>query len=298
MEKLTALRIFRRVVERKSFSRAARELHISNAAVSKNVRELEAELGAPLILRSTRRLNTTPAGEEYYARVVAILDELTDADRAVTDTCATPRGLLRVSAPMSLGLTRLMPAVATFLAKHEEVSVELEMNDRVIDVIREGFDLAIRGGGALPDSSLVARRLAAIERVLVASPDYIARTGTPAAPADLGEHRCLVYSGSSSVTKWTLAKGTTRRAIEITGPFRVNSSLALVQAACAGVGIALVPLWTAEGELAKGRLVRVLREWSGEPHDLHAVYPRHHEVSRTLRLFVDHLVAALKNPAS
>ncbi len=293
MEKLTALRIFRRVVERKSFSRAARDLRISNAAVSKNVRELEAELGAPLIQRTTRRLNTTPAGEAYYARVVAILDELADADRAVTETSSTARGVLRVATPMSLGLKKVMPAVSSFLVKHAEVRIELEMNDRHVDIIREGFDLAIRGTGALADSSLVARRLASIERVVVASPAYLARAGAPATPADLRAHRCLVYSSSSSAGRWALVKGSTHRAIEIDGPLRVNSSLALVQAALCGVGLALVPVWTVESELSDARLTRVLRQWSGEPQALHAVYPRHHEISRTLRLFVDHLVNAL-----
>ncbi len=293
MEKLTALRIFRRVVERKSFSRAARELRISNAAVSKNVRELEAELGAPLIQRTTRRLSTTPAGEAYYARVVAILDELADADRAVRETSSTARGVLRVATPMSLGLTKVMPAVSSFLGEHPEVRIELEMNDRHVDIIREGFDLAIRGTGALEDSSRVARRLASIERVVVASPAYLGRVGTPVTPADLRAHRCLVYASSSSASRWELVRGSTHRAIEIDGPLRVNSSLALVQAAVDGVGLALVPVWTVERELGDARLTRVLRAWSGEPQALHAVYPRHHEISRTLRLFVDHLVNAL-----
>lgn len=294
MEKLTALRVFRHVVERKSFSRAARDLRLSNASVSKNVRELEAELGAPLIQRTTRRLHTTAAGEAYYARVVAILDALADADRAARDTSITPRGLLRVAMPMSIGLTRMMPAISRFLVEYPELRIELEMNDRVVDVVREGFDLAIRAGSALADSSLVARKLAVFDRVLVASADYVARAGSPRAPAELERHRCLVYSSSNDATEWTLVRGTTRRTVEIAGPLRVNSSLALVQSAVAGVGIALVPIWTAERELAGGGLIRVLEDWSGQPATLQAVYPRHHEVSRTLRLFVDHLVLHLK----
>ena len=294
MDKLTALRVFRRVVERESFSRAARDLRLSNAAVSKNVRELEAELGAPLIQRTTPRLHHTPVGEEYYQLTVAILDALGDADRAVRELTTAPRGLLRIASPMSLGLTHVAPAIAEFLVQYPEVKLDLEMSDRVVDVVREGFDLSIRGGGVLTDSTLVAKKLARLERVVVGAPSYVERAGEPRSPAQLAAHRCLIYSLSSSPTRWTFVKGSTTKSVDIDGPLRVNSSLALVQAAVAGAGLAFVPVLAARREIGGGRLVPVLRDWKGEPQALYAIYPRHRESSHVLRLFLDHLARRLR----
>jgi DNA-binding transcriptional LysR family regulator len=290
MEKLTALRVFRRVAELGSFTRAAKDLRVSKAAASKNVRELEEELGVPLVQRTTRRLNLTPAGQGYYERSVAILDELAEADRAVRDLRASPRGVLRVSAPMSFGLTALMSAVSSFLLRWPEMQLELELNDRFVDPIREGFDVCIRGGSALDDSTLVARRLVPIERILVAAPSTAPKIRSP---SELTKHRCLVYSLASSPTDWTFSKGRTTKKVVISGPLRVNNSLALVQAAVGGAGIALVPLFSAARELDAGRLVRLLEDWTSEPATLYAITPRHRETSRGVRLFVDHLVDTL-----
>ncbi|MDF2695308.1 MAG: transcriptional regulator [Labilithrix sp.] len=296
MEKLTALRVFRRVVELASFSRAARDLRLSNAAVSKNIRELEEELGAPLIQRTTRRLHLTAVGEAYYERTSALLDALAEADREAKDASAVPRGLLRVSCPMSLGLTTVMPTIADFLAQHPSLRIDVEMNDRVVDLIREGYDLGIRGAGPLPDSTLVARKLTAIERVVVAAPSYVARAGEPRSPSQLASHPCLLYSLASQPSRWTFSKGrtaSTTKTIEVDGPLRVNSSLGVVQAAVRGLGLALVPTFTVQRELADGRLVRVLTDWRSESLALYAVYPRHRESSRSLKLLVAHLVATL-----
>ena len=173
MDKVTALRVFRRVAELASFSAAARQLRLSNAAVSKNVRELEEELGAQLLQRTTRRVQLTAAGEQYYRRIVAVLDELANADSAASEQSQAPRGRLRVAAPMSFGLSELAAKVATFGTLYPELSIELELNDRFVDVIQEGFDVAIRGSGPLPDSNLVAKKLLDIERVVCASPEYL-----------------------------------------------------------------------------------------------------------------------------
>jgi DNA-binding transcriptional LysR family regulator len=289
MEKLTALRAFRRVAELGSFTRAAKDLRMSNAAASKNVRELEEELGVPLVHRTTRRLNLTPAGQAYYERCAAILDELTDADRTVKDLRASPRGVLRVSAPMSFGLTSLMPAVSAFLERWPELRVELELNDRFVDPIREGFDVCLRGGTALDDSSLVARRLTTVERVLVSAPAARPRLRSP---VDLVKQRCLVYSLAASPAEWTFVRGKTKKTVTISGPLRVNNSLALVQAAASGAGIALVPSFAVRRELEDGRLVRLLDDWTSEPASIYAIAPRHREMSRGVRLFVDHLAGA------
>jgi DNA-binding transcriptional LysR family regulator len=289
MEKLTALNVFRAVCELGSFSGAARKLRLSNAAVSKNVRELEYELGARLLERTTRRVRMTEVGEAYWRRASAILDELRVLDTETKDHGRVPRGTLRVAAPMSLGIAQLAPAVGAFLVEYPELHVELEMNDRYVDLVGEGFDVALRGG-TLADSSLVARRLGAIQRVLCASPAYLRKYGRPARPQDLPQHRCLVYSLAKSPTRWTLTRKTRRIRLEIQGPL-INSSLALAGAASAGAGIALLPEVTVRDALAKKQLETVLPDWTAEPQSLFAVYPRHHQISHRVRLFIDFLAA-------
>lgn len=292
MDKLTALRVFRVVSELGSFSGAARKLRLSNAAVSKNVRELEDELGIRLIERTTRRLHLTGAGEAYLRRITAILDELQAVDAETADQAKSPRGSLRVAAPMSLGVAQLAPLVGEFLVEYPELYVELEMNDRFVDVVAEGFDVALRGG-TLADSSLLARKLGSIERVLCAAPSYLREHGRPRRPRELARHRCLVYSLSSAPTRWTLQRRGRRVRLEISGPLSVNSSLGLAGAAAAGAGIALLPRVTVADLLARRQLEPILSDWSAEPQALYAVYPRHHQVSQRVRLFVDFLAARL-----
>jgi DNA-binding transcriptional LysR family regulator len=297
MDKLTALRVFRRVAERKSFSRAAHDLGLSNAAVSKNVRELEEELDARLIARTTRRLHLTPTGDGYYQRAVAILEAITEADRSVKELSPTPRGLLRVASPMSLGLAVVAPAVGEFLIQYPEVKIDLEMNDRVVDIVREGFDVSVRGGGPLADSTLMAKKIARLDRAVVAAERYLERAGEPRAPAELAKHRCLVYSLARSPTRWSFVKNAIQRSVQIDGPLHVNSSLALVRAAEAGAGIALVPVLTVQRELDERRLVRILRDWQSEPQALYAVSARHRQSSRLARLFVEHLMKIVRKKA-
>jgi len=289
MDKLTALRVFRRVAELASFSAAARGLRLSNAAVSKNVRELEEQLGAQLLQRTTRRVHLTAAGEQYYRRVVAVLDELANADGAASEQTQAPRGRLRVAAPMSFGLSELAAKVATFGTLYPELAIELELNDRFVDVIQEGFDVAIRGSGPLPDSNLVAKKLLEIERVVCASPDYLARHGEPRSPQALTRHRCLMYSLSSTPGVWTFLKGKSQVAVQLGGSLSVNSSLALGAAAVAGAGVAFLPLFAVKSELESGRLRRLLTTWRSEPQALYALYPRHRFTSRNVRLLVEHL---------
>ena len=290
MEKLTALKVFRVVCELGSFSGAARKLRLSNAGVSKNVRELEEELGVRLLERTTRRVRMTEAGEAYLRRASVILDELRALDAETKDQGGTARGRLRVAAPMSLGIAQLAPVVGDFLVEHPELNVELEMNDRYVDLIAEGFDVALRGGH-LSDSSLLARRLCAIDRTLCASPAYLRKHGRPKKPRDLARHRCLIYSLAKSPTRWTFIRQSRRVTVEVGGPLNVNSSLALAGAASAGAGVALLPQIAARDALASGRLEALLPGWNAEPQSLFAVYPRHHQVSLRVRLFVDYLAA-------
>lgn len=289
MDKLTALRVFRRVAELASFSATARDLRLSNAAVSKNVRELEEELGAPLLQRTTRRVHLTAAGEQYYARVVAVLDELASADQAAAEESNAPRGRLRVAAPMSFGLSELAARVAAFSNLYPELTIELELNDRFVDVIQEGFDVAVRGSGPLPDSNLVAKKLLDIERVVCASPEYVARSGEPKSPQGLTRHRCLVYSVSSRPGVWTFNRGKAKATVELRGALLVNNSLALATAAAEGAGVALLPHFAAKSALTSGRLMRLLPDWSSDAQALYALYPRHRFTSRIVKLFVEYL---------
>lgn len=293
MDKLTALTVFRRVAELRSFSQAARELRLSNTAVSKNVRELEQELGTRLLHRTTRTVHLTSSGEAYHRRIADLLDRLDEADADASERADQPRGLLKVAAPVSLGIALIAPAIATFANAHPAVKIDLDMNDRYVDLVDEGFDLGLRGGGPLPDSSLIGRKLFVIERILCAAPSYLARHGRPTAPEDLAAHRCLVYSLSRTATRWTLRRARRVRPVEIDSPLHVNNSLALVRAAVAGAGIVLVPRVTAEHELASGSLVPVLRGWTAEPQALYAVYPQHRQASSKVRLLIEHLAAHL-----
>jgi DNA-binding transcriptional LysR family regulator len=185
VDQLTAMRVFRRVVELQSFSAAARDLSLSNAAVSKNISELESLLCVQLINRTTRRMSVTESGRAYYSRCVQILDDIAEANVAVGQFGAKPRGTLRVNAPMSFGLRYLAPAVPEFLARYPDVAVDLVMNDRYVDLIEEGFDVAVRGGGLLADRSHIARKIMPIRRVVCGAPEYFDQHGTPVKPDDL-----------------------------------------------------------------------------------------------------------------
>lgn len=298
MDKLTALRVFRRVVELGSFAAAARDLDLSNAAISKNVRELESELGAALLNRTTRRLHLTEAGEAYLSRVRDVLDELAEADAAAAEHVGAPRGRLRVTAPMSIGITKIAPAIASFVAKYPEISIDIAFDDRQVDVVEGGYDLAVRGAGRLKDSDLAARKLGDLDRVVCASPDYIRRRGAPKKPADLSAHACLVYTLSASPDRWSFSRNGKVETVEIAGPLRMNNSLALAAAVAAGAGLALLPTFLVERQLRDRAVQPVLAGWKCEPSALYAVFPRHRQSSIKLRAFIEHLSGVFRATAS
>ena len=293
MDRIAALRVFRRVIELNGFAAAARDLDLSNAAVSKIIKDLEADLGTPLILRTTRSLRLTDTGHDYFNQITRILDELGEAEDAVRSSGGEPRGVLRVSAPLSLGLVQLSPILARFAARYPQLELDVEFGDQPVDLIEGRFDLAIRGG-LLQDSSLKARKLMDIERVLCASPDYLARCGTPESHEELSGHRCLIYSLSPTPRSWVLEKDGESVRIAVDGGFRANNSLAVREAAIEGLGVALLPKIYAADALASGRLVRVLPDWGGELHALYGVYPQHREASLKVRALLDFLVGAIK----
>jgi DNA-binding transcriptional LysR family regulator len=289
MDRFAALEAFVRVAEAHSFSEAARRLRVAKSVVSRQVSALEAELGARLLHRTTRSLNLTEAGRAYYERASRILDDLADADRAVTQLQASPRGRLRISAPMSFGLLHLAPALADFLLRYPEVEVDMAMNDRVVDLVNEGFDVAVRVG-VMTDSSLIARRIAPARRVICASPGYLGVRGEPRTPDDLKGHECLFYSNLPAAREWRFT-GPEGAAwpVAVNGRFSANNGDAMRAAALRGLGLANLPTFIVGADLQAGALITVLGAFITQDLTINAVYPHARHLSPTVRAFVDFL---------
>jgi DNA-binding transcriptional LysR family regulator len=290
MDKLAALRAFTRVVELERFSAAARDLGVSNAWVSKTIRALESELGTALLVRTTRQLHLTEVGRTYYERAVAILAAVDAADAGARRAESGPRGTLRISAPMSLGLTDLNARLLRFAAGFPELTIDLRLDDRYVDLVEGGFDLALRAGDALPDSTLRARALAPVQRTLCASPGWLAHHGPLPHPTALEALPCLHYTLARARPRWTLSRGDETVTVEVAGPYRANSSIALLEAVEAGHGVALLPDFVAAPALRSGAVLRVLPGWHAPAAQLHAVYPAHRERSAKIRALIDFLV--------
>ena len=289
MDKLSAMKSFRRIVELGSFRAAAADRGLSNAGVSKQLNELERELGAALLIRTTRRLALTEAGQAYFERCVRILDDIAESEATVVATQAAPRGLLRVSGPMSFGLLKLMSWIPDFMRAHPQVQIDLVLNDRAVDLIEEGFDVAIRVRTTLADSTLVAKCLGPVTRVVCASVQYLAEAGTPTAPRDLLAHRTLVYSLSESPMEWSLTPSSGGVTVHqrVLPTLSLNNSIGLRDAALAHMGIALIPSFVIAEDLRRGALVNVLPDYRSEDHSLFVVYPSSRHLSPKVRAFVD-----------
>ncbi len=289
MDRLAAIEAFVRVAEAQSFSEAARRLRSSKSAVSRNVGALESELGVRLFHRTTRSLTLTEAGRGYFERATRILADLEEANLAVGQLQSAPRGRLRVSAPMSFGFLHLAPALPDFLARYPEVAVDLAMNDRFVDLIDEGFDVAVRIG-ALEDSSLIARRLAPIRRVVCASPAYFEARGLPLSPEDLKGHECLFNSNIASSQEWRFTAPDGKSwPVEVKGRLSANNGDALRAAALQGLGIVNLPTFIVGGDLQAGALVTALDEFISQDMAMSAVYPHSRHLSPKVRAFVDFL---------
>lgn len=262
--------IFAAVVEHRSFSAAARALGLSKATVSKAVTRLEAHLGATLFHRTSRTLSLTETGKALAPRARRILDEAICAEEEASDAASAPKGLVRLAAPMTFGLQRVAPAIADFLEEHPGISIDLMLDDRTIDLVELGVDVALRIA-RLPDSSLRARRLAPIRTHVVASAAYLSRHGRPAHPAQLGEHRCLCYA-NNEIWRFT-GPGGADVSVKPAGPLRANSGEAVLPALRAGIGITLLPDFIVGPDLAAGNVEEVLADWSAPPIALHLVTP-------------------------
>ncbi len=287
-DRLQRLMVFTRIVDCGSFTAAADQLSMSRAAVSKHLMALEDRLGVRLLNRTTRRCSLTEAGQAFYERGRQILSDLDEAEREAGQTGMRPRGLLKVNAPMTFGTMHLAPAVPAYLEAWPDVSIDMTLNDRVVDLLEEGFDVAVRIG-RLADSSLVARRLAPCRMLACAAPAYLARRGRPRVPHELGLHDCLGYAYASNRETWEFAAPDGPLQVRIKGRLRVNNGEALVAAAVAGLGIVMTPSFMASAELADGRLVPVLGDWPSPERGIYAVWPHGRHLSAKVRSFVDFL---------
>ena len=289
MDRFTGMAVFAKVVEAASFAAAARYFDMSPAMVSKHIQTLEARLGARLLNRTTRRVSPTEVGQDYYERCLRILSDLEEAEQAAGDLQSAPRGLLRVTAPVSHGTHCLAPLIADYLKIYPEVSIDLSLDDHYVDLIEKRFDLAIRIG-TLADSSLIARKLGSLSVVACASPAYLQSKGTPQTPHDLIEHNCLVYNFGSAHGAWHfLDKDGKEDAIRVSGRFMASSPDALRTLALKDVGIVLAPDRLVDNDLASGRLVHLLPDYRTEETAVQAVYPHSQCLSAKTRTFIDFL---------
>ncbi len=295
MDRLTSMTVFAKVASTRSFSGAARELGISQATASKHVQTLEDWLGARLLHRTTRRVALTDVGESFFVQCSRILEEM-EAARSAAKPEAPVRGSMRITAPVVFGTTRLGPIVVDFLHQHPELSLNVELSDRSIDLIEEGYDLAIRTAPT-NGPGLIAWPLMPLDYVLCAAPSYLARHGTPAMPADLSSHHCI--TGTENLgSSWQFTGSEGLAEIPIYGRLQVNNAMLRRDAARAGVGILLCADYLVEEDFANGRLVRLLPEHRPAGTTLHAVSPAYRAGSPKVRSLVSHLTAQLAEPDS
>lgn len=291
MDHLGSVQLFIRVVECGSFSRAARELKMTQPTVTKRIAALEARFGVRLLNRSTRSMRVTEAGEAYYQRCKAIQREVEAADDLVTAVRDGLSGTLRIAATVGFGRRVVMPLALEFMRANPGLRLDLQFDDRMVDLLEHGIDVAIRLG-RLADSSLGSRFLGMNPWIVVASPDYLARRGLPQQPADLARHDCIVYSNVQGDHRWNFS-GEDGDAVEVlvSGPLRVNNLSCVIAAALEGVGVAILPQYVANRWLTEGRLAPILPAHRLRPQEIHAVYPSPRFVPAKVTAWVDHLQA-------
>jgi len=283
---LNEIVVFAKVVQAQSFTAAARALGLPKSTVSRKVSALEERLGTRLLQRTTRTLSLTDAGRAYHVHAARVVSELEEADRAVSSMQGAPRGLLRVTAPLAFDL--LGPIVSSYLVRYPEVDVQMTCTDRVVDLVDEGFDLAVRAG-RLADSSLVARQLGAGHNLVVASPRLLARYGAVRRPQDLERLPALVFGAGPERARWRLVREGDEVTVSVTPRFETNDYGILQEAALAGVGVALLPALRCERAVRQKRLQRLLPAWQSPAVPLQAVYPSTRLLSPKVKSFVDHL---------
>ncbi|WP_445358454.1 LysR family transcriptional regulator [Microbulbifer sp. ANSA005] len=286
METIAAIPIFVTVAETGGFSPAAKLLGISKSAVSKRVTQLELQLGVKLLHRTTRKLSLTEAGEHFYEHARVAYKSAKDAQDAVLQLQGEPRGRLRINAPMSFGRLHLAPLIPVFMKRYPEISIDMILDDKVVDLVGEGFDIAIRGGD-LPDTSLIARKLAPLKSVLCASPSYLKEFGEPTELEQLSAHNCLIFTYSRDVKEWGFIKDNHLHTIEVKGNYQVNNSEALREALLQGVGIGRLPTFVAGPDIEAGKLIPLFEEYQMPAKSIYAVFPERQFMPAKVRAFID-----------
>ena len=290
MDRFENMATFIRVVETGGISAAADRLGVAKSAVSRRLKELEEHLGVELFHRTTRKMNLTNTGRAFYHQSVRILEDVIEAEHATSQAHGTLKGSLKIALPSTFGLMHMGPAINEFLQLNPQIEFDLDFNDREVDLIQEGFDLAIRIAN-LPDSSLIARRLAPIQFVMCASPDYLEQMGTPRSPDALSEHQCLVYSLIRDYEYWHLSDSNGGEIkIKIRPYLKASTGEFLRDAAVEGRGIVYIPSFIAYKEIEDGALVRILNEYKIPRLEAYAMYPQTRHLSQRVRAFVDFLV--------
>ena len=296
MDRFDAITAFTNVVDTGSFARAAERLDVSVSSVSRHVAELEAHLGARLLNRTTRRLSLTEAGRAFHERCTQLLADLEEAEASAGAGTLAPRGTLKVSCGVSFGTQYVAPAVADFMSKYPDVRLDLELSDRIVDLVEEGFDAAVRIG-AVGGQNLVARRVGDTRLVCCAAPAYLARHGEPRAPEDLTRHACLLYQYLPQRDTWTFAdrNGAARR-VRVAGPVYANNGTFLAALAEAGIGICYEPDFIVGPAVRGGRLVPLLRGFVPNVSAIHVVYASRRHLSAKVRAFAEFLMDRFKAP--
>lgn len=303
MDKLSAMRTFVRVVESGSFSAVAAESQATQSAISKQVAALEKELGAKLLLRTTRSLALTEEGERYFEQARRLIAEIAEAESDLIKGEGQLRGWLRVAAAVGYGRLKLMPLVKSFMAMHPDVKIDLRLHDGFIDLVEQGIDVSVRIGD-LPDSGLIARRVGTSHRMLLAHRDYLRSLPkgiqAPVDPEDLSIHNCIVYTELSNRNLWSFKAGAgasdtigKAKAIRVEGRLQTNSSEVIRSAVMTAMGIGYAPTWLFEQELAGGEVVRVMPDWESPQSPIHLVYSPQRKRSAKVNAFVEHVSDAL-----
>lgn len=289
MDRLQAMSVFAKVVELGSFARAADRLEISTSAASRIISELEQHLQTRLLNRTTRRLSLTEGGREFHERALEILTAVDDAEQLARVQAARPSGRLRVNCAVIFGERHLAPLVGAFLTEHPDIRLDLTLIDRLVDIVEEGYDVAIRIGSTGGDN-LIARKLATAYSIVCASPSYLKRHGVPKRPTDLHAHNCLRYSYLSAEDEWRFTEGKARSyGMKLAGTLDSNHGGLLLQAALAGVGVAYLPSFIAAADVRAGRLVSLLEPFVERTMNVYGVYPTRKHVPAKVRAFLDFL---------
>ena len=294
MDRLTAMAAFVRCVERKSFSAVAREMRTTQPTISKLIASLEKGLGGKLFVRAARGLVLTPEGRRFYERSRAIVDAVHDAETSFRAAREGIAGELRIASSVSFGRTMVVPRMAAFLRRYPLLRVDLQLDDRFVNLVEDGIDVAFRIG-ALRGEDVIARRVGSAHRVTVAAPDYLRHRGEPRHPEELVDHDCILYTGLSTQDQWPYRHDGVALPVRVSGTFQSNSSEAVRAATLAGIGIALTPLWLFGDDIRAGSVVTILDDYRPEPLPIHALSPANRRSSAKVKACVDYYQSAFAN---